>query len=96
MRKWWIIQGTVRYTTERSETFGDVKTTILVPTFFLDPHVQGITNHSEAVQVARSIINPTGNDDLEVSVTATETTDIHTPIGANSNVDSRKASQDGL
>jgi hypothetical protein len=40
-----------------------------LPSFILDAQAQGITDEGHAEQVARHIINPTGDPDIAVHVT---------------------------
>jgi len=47
---------------------------IQLPTFYLDPNVQGITGMEHAASVAREIVNPTGAADIEINVTACRVT----------------------
>jgi len=47
-------------------------TTRHLPTFYLDPNVQGILNHEQAERIARSILDPFGTfgDNLSILVIA--------------------------
>jgi hypothetical protein len=41
-----------------------------IPTFYLDPQCQGITDATHAEKVARDIINPTNDHTIKVNVCA--------------------------
>jgi hypothetical protein len=62
---WWQIDGT----TVEKTTDGD--TTRQIPTFFLNGNIQGIVNAEHAAKIATGIVNPTGDESLEVHINAT-------------------------
>ncbi len=59
------ITGTV------TKTHDNGKTTHQIPTFYLNSHVQGITDADHAHKIAMEVVNPTNDKSLAVSLYVT-------------------------